>query len=139
MADSEAKVNINTAPGRVLMALVPELGEEGAGALIDLRPFESLDQFYAELGALVGSTGGSIRNRLPADLVDVSSHYFTLLSEIELAGVHMAYSSVLHREGAETRVLQRTLRYIPPLAEQSGAARAVGATCNIATEDGKSK
>lgn len=123
-------VNINTAPQLVLMALSPIINPSVAEAIVAARPFETTDQFYTALAGMAGETRQTLLADLPAELIAVNSKYFSLLADVELAGIHMRYTSLIERSSGQTaRVLARTLRYIPPLADGDGKARDINSIC----------
>jgi general secretion pathway protein K len=133
----EVPININTAPAQVLMALSPLITAEVAQGIGEGRPYGSVSGFYVTLAGLVGQTQQDLQTLLPAELVAVDSSYFSLLADVELAGVRMAYTSVIHRSGGDgARVLSRTLRPIPALADRAGEALAINTLCAQTEEAG---
>lgn len=127
-------VNVNTAPMPVLVALSPRITPRVAEALAAARPFESLDAFYTALASVAGENRENLVSDLPAEFLNVSSEYFTLLADVELAGVRMAYTSIIHRQGGQTGVISRTLRYIPPVLDSEGNTLTINNGCNPVQE-----
>ncbi len=124
-------LNVNTAPLPVLAALSPLLEPSSAEALARQRPFESADAFYQALSATLGETVETLRGAIPPELVDVESAWFALEADIRVAGVRLAYHSVIHRQGDNaSRVLRRTVNFVPPLRDDRGRERRVDTLCN---------
>ncbi|MCK9504723.1 MAG: type II secretion system minor pseudopilin GspK [Porticoccaceae bacterium] len=126
----DTAININTAPAMVLMALSPLITRDIAEALIASRPYDSVDGFYSQLAILAGETRQTLASQLPAEFVAVGSEYFSLSADVRLAGVRMAYRSIIHRQGQGARVISRTLRYIPAGLDENSEALAVHSVCN---------
>jgi general secretion pathway protein K len=123
-------INVNTARAVVLAALLPQVTPAVYEQIAAARPFENLPEFYTLLAAMLAEDRQRLEQSLPSNFIGVSSDYFTLLADVELAGVHMAYSSTLYRAGGqEVEVLQRTLNYIPSVAEETGERVSINSLC----------
>ena len=109
-------VNVNTAPLPVLVALSPLVSVEDARRLAARRPFPSLADFYKALSSIAGEPAQTLYGYLPAELVSVTSQYFLLQADFRLDELHLAYASVMYRQGSHSiQVLSRTVTPIPPM------------------------
>lgn len=127
---TETTVNVNTASMVVMTAMLPQMTPEIYSYIEDARPFETPQQFYTLLANMMGETIASLERQLPPDFIGVGSDYFELVANVELAGVRVAYSSVLHRTGGDDpRVVQRTVKYIPKVVSDKGEALSVTGSC----------
>ena len=92
---SHGKVNINTAPKEVLMALVPRLSESLAQSIIEYRdehPFRAVSDLRKVTGMPEGIYGNLAR------ISTVQSRFFTVLCKEKSAG-SSAYSQALVMRG----------------------------------------
>lgn len=132
----DTRINVNTAQETLMKALLPGMSPEIYSQLNEARPFETTDQFYTLLANIMGETSQSLQQQLPSNYVGVGSDYFELLADVELGGVRVAYSSMIHRPGGgDPRVVQRTLRYIPPMVAETGESLGVNTLCRQTRED----
>ena len=88
-------INVNSAPPQVLRALIPELDEGAARAIVEERsrkPFDSLDAFRAKLPQSV---------RLPADVaLGISGNYHVIASRVRLEGATAYHRALVGARGA---------------------------------------
>ncbi len=128
---AEVSLNVNTAPERVLAALSPRIDRDAAAAVREQGPFDNLDDFYRALSGTLGLAQETLRQAIPGELVGVSSDWFALEADIQVAGVRLAYHSIIHRRGAgSSRVLARTVDFVPPLRDEDGRRRRIDTLCN---------
>lgn len=127
----DVPLNVNTAPVQVLSALSPLISPQAATALAELRPFASVDAFYSALESVAGETRQTLLTRIPPNLLTVSSSWFAMQADVELAGVRLAYHSLLQRDGSNAiRVLSRTVSFLPPLRDENNRPVAINSLCN---------
>jgi general secretion pathway protein K len=95
-------INVNTATAEVLLALHENMTEQGVEMLLAYReehPFESKQDFLSnDALAGLGITGG----------VDVSSHWFLVLTDVSVGIGKAQLESVLKRDDKSLRVVSRT-------------------------------
>lgn len=97
-AGEDGKININTAPAEVLLALHPDMTEELASLLIkfrddkDNRDALKSKNWYAQVNGFAG-TG----IQFDADLITVKSSYFQVVVTVQLHGITRVGRGVLHR------------------------------------------
>jgi len=99
-AAPESKVNVNTAPPEVLMALLPELGNQPSllQTVLEQRPFRNLD----DLNSLLGSSSG---NPNPSTLFTTQSDYFTITGLGSYAGARSFVYATVRRNGVGPALL----------------------------------
>jgi len=96
------QINVNTAPLPILMALVKELSETDARALIaarDEKPFESVQDFMVH-DALAGL-------QVDAKKLSVSSAYFLFTAQVQIDRARAQLNSVLHRLPNKVKIVMR--------------------------------
>lgn len=105
------RINVNTAPREVLVALVPGLGEAWADAVVAAREeqaFAKADDLLAmpDLSGLPEATLKELK-----DAVVVSSEYFQVMSEVAVAGRTARLVSIVYRprQGGVPVVVMRDL------------------------------
>lgn len=129
-------INVNTAPAQVMMALLPRMNPDIYNQLDQARPFETMQQFYTLLAGIMGETSQSLQQQLPVEFLSIGTDYFELLADAELAGVRVAYTSLIYRAGgAAPRIVQRTVQYIPLMATEPGDVLSVNTRCRQQHEE----
>ena len=105
---SSGKVNINTAPPIVLQALLGlddvqveammarRNGADGIAGTEDDQPYQSIDEFLT----LLGGVNQEIRQQV-AQLLTVTSAFFTVKSTGEVGGVKQTILATLRRDGGQ--------------------------------------
>jgi general secretion pathway protein K len=105
VAGSDGKVNINTAPPEVLMALTAEMDEEMARLMIEFREDENNKQMLANPNwyHTAGVPGFVV---IPPDILTVQSSSFRIRSTARNQGITRTGEAVLERNNADgTQVL----------------------------------
>ncbi len=97
-AGALSKVNVNTAPKEVLMALFPAMTEADAQALMDARPFDSV---AAALNGRPWAAGGA------AARLSVSSRIFIVRTEARFGRAVVREEYMLSRQGQRLMLLAR--------------------------------
>ncbi len=109
---SSGQVNVNTATGPVLQALLGldesqisvimnrRDGGDGVPGTDDDQPFHSVGEFLAQLGALPAAA----QQQLNA-LLTVNSTFFTVKSTGEVGGVKRTVIAVLNRQGGDVKIV----------------------------------
>lgn len=127
----QTPLNVNTAPGEVLVALLPLVTAGHIPALTARRPFATVGAFYDALSAVVSVSRESLLAQLPAEFLAVKTHYFGLRATLSLGGMRYGYESVIQRPDAgPPRVIARTLTFIPRLVDARGGELALLNPCN---------
>ena len=89
-------INVNSAPAEMLRALIPDLDEGAARAIVAERsgkPFESVDEFRAKLPSSV---------RPPANLaLGVSSTYYEITSRVQVERAVASHRALIGARGAK--------------------------------------
>lgn len=96
------RVNVNTAPVEVLMALLPTLGRAQATSLLLARErnhWANIAQFR--------ETVGSSAYRLSDSLVSVSTDYFKVRGSIQYEGTSQVEEALMHRNVSDVRIVWR--------------------------------
>ncbi len=107
-------VNVNTAPAEVLTALSSVMDRFLVEAVLEERPFGSLDDFYAFVSDSTGYMSPSeLREQLPARMLTVSSQYFELLATVSLLDQEVRMRSLMQRNGAVATVFMREFQSVP--------------------------
>ncbi len=129
---SPTDININTASRTVLRALMAGFDAYLVDAVIENRPYDTVNDFYNFAAAETGyMTVGELTQQVPPSLIGVSSKFFELNARVELAGTRMGLRSVLYRpESGEVRTLTRTFEYIPRLEIEDGQSDPVASPCH---------
>ncbi len=129
---SPTDININTASRTVLRALMAGFDAYLVDAVIENRPYDTVNDFYNFAAAETGyMTVGELTQQVPPSLIGVSSKFFELNARVELAGTQMGLRSVLYRpESGEVRTLTRTFEYIPRLETEDGQSDPVASPCH---------
>ena len=94
------KLNLNTAPERVLWAALPNADESLASKLVNLRqtqPFETIEKAQAAAGQFP----------LDADILDTSTQYFLVHGAMRLDTLETTDELVLERNGTRIRTVRR--------------------------------
>lgn len=105
-------INVNTAPGPVLMALADGLSPSWAQQILARQiagGFATTEEFLRELPSQ-GDAQGSAASAM-GSLITISSAYFVLLSRITLGRVQSVQYSVIHRTADKISISQRTKGY----------------------------
>ncbi|MFT6311162.1 MAG: general secretion pathway protein K [Porticoccus sp.] len=113
---AQTLLNINTADKRLLMALHQDIDEAAADEIIDQRPFEKLDEFYATVDGLLNSTVSA--KVLLSALVDKKSRYYVMQADVRLGDVRIQLDSYIERnDDGQAAVLFRRMQFVPQLAQ----------------------
>jgi general secretion pathway protein K len=121
---SATKVNVNTAEKRVIMALHQDFDDASADALIELRPYESVNSFYSAADGLISSTVSA--KVLFNGLVDIKSRYFVMQADVLLGDVRIQLDSYIERNSnGQATVLFRRMQFVPLLAQNDEQTDAV--------------
>jgi general secretion pathway protein K len=91
LPDTSLKINVNTAPAPVLMALSQEMDGERLKGFLAAR----LKQPVENIGDL--GRDNFLPNDIPAGVLDVSSDYFELHQEVIVGSARVALYSVIYR------------------------------------------
>lgn len=106
-------INVNTATAEVLLALNENMNVQGVETLLadrEQHPFQNTQDFLAhDALAGLGITGG----------VDVSSHWFLVLTDVSVGIGTAQLESVLKRDQQDVRVVSRTrvTDYVQPAGQ----------------------
>lgn len=98
------KININTAPKPVLLALADWMTPEIAQAWLDkrlLKPADKVDTFYRFLVAETGFQLSEIKTALPDSIISVETAFFLLVGQFDYGSVQQQVDALLHRESSE--------------------------------------
>ena len=98
-------VNINTASDQVLLALGGSIEDQFVQAVIDDRPFESVDDFHQLMSTVLQISLPEAAARWPSSLIDVKSDYFQLYMEVTLGGARIEVKSIMDRNGRKAPVI----------------------------------
>jgi len=110
------KVNINTANKQLMMALHRDFDEASADALIELRPYESIESFYSAADGLINSTVSA--KDLFNGLVGVKSSYYLMQADVLLGDIRIQLDSYIERKGdGQAAVLFRRMQFVPKLVQ----------------------
>lgn len=117
------KININTAPAPVLMALTDRVSEADAKALIETRteePFDKMETFLLH-PALAG-------REITEEGLDLSSTWFQVDGDVQVGRIILRHASLLNRPGGEkpSRVIQRVRKGLfddPPAVPADGGKK----------------
>jgi general secretion pathway protein K len=121
---AQTLLNINTADRRLLMALHQDIDEAVADEIIDQRPFEDLDEFYATVDGLLNSTVSA--KVLLSALVDIKSRYYVMQADVRLGDVRIQLDSYIERnDDGQAAVLFRRMQFVPLLAQTIDPSDAV--------------
>lgn len=105
LPEEDSRINVNTAPLEVLMALTPEVDRGQAEAVVALRerePFTSPERFRTQFP-------GFAHPDLPTERLVVASEYFLVVSEVTLDRARVTRYSIVHRPAqGPMRVVRRT-------------------------------
>lgn len=95
-------ININTASPELLMALSPTLDQFLVEAVLEQRPFETIDDFYQFVAQGTGyMSEAELREQLPQTLLSVQSKFFELLARVDLDGQSVNMRSLIYRTGGQ--------------------------------------
>jgi|TARA_B110000902_G_C14277747_1_gene575540 general secretion pathway protein K len=121
---AQTLLNINTADRRLLMALHQDIDEAVADEIIDQRPFEDLDEFYATVDGLLNSTVSA--KVLLSALVDIKSRYYVMQADVRLGDIRIQLDSHIERnDDGQAAVLFRRMQFVPLLAQTIDPSDAV--------------
>ncbi len=105
--DQEGKVNINTAPARILRALHEDMTEELATDLVEFRREEENKELLAKptwYRQVTGFPGDITFNQ---DLITTGSEYFKITVTGEIRGIRRTGEGIIHRKKNQEQVLLR--------------------------------
>lgn len=118
------RLNVNTASAAVLQSLSTLISDNVAAAMVKRRPFDSVAEFYRELSVVAGYTEERLRQAIPQEFVDVSSHYFQLHARVQLAGVNIKYRALYRRvSSSSAAVMWRSIESWPDFEQQNDEAQ----------------
>lgn len=116
-------INVNTADPALLLAMAGENGEDFVGAVLgeafvdavlEARPFESLEAFHEQLTVALGIEEGEVATYWPESFLGVRSNYFELQMRVVLGEATIDVTSVLERRvGQAPEVVRRSLSRVP--------------------------
>ncbi|PLA75571.1 hypothetical protein CYQ88_00985 [Hydrogenovibrio sp. SC-1] len=98
------KININTAPKPVLLALADWMTPEIAQAWLDkrlLKPADKVDAFRSFLAAEAGFQLQEIKTALPDSIISVETEFFLLVGQFDYGSVQQQVDALLHRESSK--------------------------------------
>lgn len=105
------KININTAPKLVLLALADWITPEIAQAWLDkrvLKPADKVASFHSFLAAETGFKLEEVQAALPDSIISVQTAFFLLVGQFDYGSVQQQVEALLHRESdTQVTLIQR--------------------------------
>ncbi|MDG1494436.1 MAG: type II secretion system minor pseudopilin GspK [Porticoccaceae bacterium] len=110
----QTKINVNTAPVAVLMALSDGMGRDFVDLVLDGRPFLTLQDFYKAIDIHLRVGEAVLAVRWPESLVDVKSDFFQLNLDVTLGQSKLEVKSIMHRKPfGPPAVIRREITVVP--------------------------
>ena len=108
------RINVNTAPEAVLMALSDGMGRDFVELVLEGRPFLTLQDFYQAIDIQLRVGEAVVAVRWPDKLVDVKSDFFQLNLEVTLGQSKLEVKSIMHRsQSGSPAVIRREITVVP--------------------------
>ncbi|NCS64475.1 MAG: general secretion pathway protein GspK, partial [Thiomicrospira sp.] len=98
------KININTAPKSVLLALADWMTPEIAQAWLEkrlLKPADKVETFRSFIVAQTGFKQDEINTALPDTVISVNTDFFLLVGQFDYGSVQQQVDALLHRESSK--------------------------------------
>ena len=129
-------ININTATDELLLAMGGDFDMIFKDAVINNRPFEKIQDFYAKLASELGYPEDNIKQRWPEDLVAIATQFFELYLEVTLGEARIEVRSIIMRRfNADSVILSRSMTTVPASIDKNSASALLGKMLGKESDD----
>ncbi len=129
-------ININTAADELLLAMGGDFDMIFKDAVINNRPFEKIQDFYAKLASELGYPEDNIKQRWPEDLIAIATQFFELYLEVTLGEARIEVRSIIMRRfNADSVILSRSMTTVPASIDKNSASALLGKMLGKESDD----